>query len=90
MIEQQEVMIPAAVGGRACAYLVQTANRFASTITLKQGELWADAKSLMGLRSLGMREGAAMVSAEGEDARNAIAALSRLLENGFAGAQGIR
>ena len=87
MIEQKEVVVPGSVGSRAAAYLVQTANRYVSAITLQQDDYCADAKSFMGLRCLGMQEGRVMISAEGEDAQNAIGALARLLENGFSGSQ---
>lgn len=61
---------------------VQEAGRFASTIWIEQGSKRVNAKSLMGVLSLRIRAGDEFqLVAQGEDERQAIAALQSLLRN---------
>ncbi len=67
---------------RPIAMLVQTANQFASKIYLEMNEKHVNAKSIMGMMSLGMLNGTKIVlDAEGEDEAEAIAALEAILTN---------
>ena len=61
--------------------LVNTANKFASEISLEYKEKRVNLKSIMGVMSLGVSQGAEVkVSATGEDAEAVIKALTETLE----------
>ncbi len=63
------------------AYCVQTACRFTSRIHLTDGTRRINAKSIMGMMSLGIAMGdAIVVEAEGEDEEAAAAAMKEILE----------
>ncbi len=69
---------------RAAAELVKVANKFKSHITIHHGIQNVNAKSLMGLMTLAAAKGTEIeFVADGEDAKDAIAALRKLLENKF-------
>jgi len=69
---------------RPASVLVQTAARFQSKIHAQYGEKTANAKSLLGVLKLGATVGATIiVRAEGEDAEQAIAALTDLARRNF-------
>ena len=69
---------------RAAAELVKVANKFKSQITIHHGIQNVNAKSLMGLMTLAAAKGTEIeFAANGEDAKDAIAALRKLLENKF-------
>lgn len=74
---------------RPAALFVQTAARFASSITvrnLKEGGKTANAKSIMEVLTAGVDQGSRVeLSAEGNDAEDAIRALRHLLEEGLRG-----
>ena len=60
--------------------LVQTASKFASDITLEYKGKSVNLKSIMGVMSLGVGQGAdVVISAEGADADDAIAAISETM-----------
>ena len=62
------------------AMLVQTASKFKSHISLVKDEKTANAKSVMGIISLNMQEGQTIkITAEGEDAHEAVPELERLI-----------
>ncbi len=62
-------------------YFVQKANEFESRIWLESGNRKMNAKSLLGIMSLGIVTGATVVlSAEGADAQAAVTALELLLQ----------
>jgi len=69
---------------RASAKLVQTANRFRSEVFIsKEGEE-VNGKSIMGILMLAAAVGAKIeVRVSGEDAEDAFAALSQLIEDKF-------
>ena len=65
---------------RPATVLVNTASKFASEITLTHGDKKVNLKSIMGVMSLGVQQGAEIViSAEGADATDAIAALTETI-----------
>jgi phosphotransferase system HPr (HPr) family protein len=64
----------------AVALLVQTASQFKSLISLKLDNKTANAKSVMGLLSLGMTDGQEVcVQAEGEDEEIAVREVGEFL-----------
>ena len=66
---------------RQATYFVQKANEFESTISLESGNRRMNAKSLLGIMSLSIVTGATvMLSAEGNDAEEALNALEALLQ----------
>jgi len=65
---------------RPAALFVQTAGRFASDIHVRTGDKTVNAKSIMGIISLGILDGQDItLTAEGEDAQQAVAELKRFL-----------
>lgn len=66
---------------RQVTYFVQKANEFKSTIWLESENRRMNAKSLLGIMSLGIVTGAEVtLSAEGPDAEEAVNALDALLQ----------
>ena len=62
-------------------YFVQKANEFVSSIWLESGNRKMNAKSLLGIMSLGIGTGAVVnLSATGTDAEAAVCALENLLQ----------
>jgi phosphocarrier protein HPr len=69
---------------RAAAKLVEAAARFQATILIKKDGETVDARSILGLMMLNVRIGTMIeVSAEGPDAREALAAVLALIEAKF-------
>ncbi len=69
---------------RAAAQLVQTANRYRSEIHVEKDGMSVNGKSIMGVLTLAAAKGSQVtVACEGEDADAAMAALAKLIENGF-------
>ena len=66
---------------KQATYFVQKANEFACDIWIESGTRKMNAKSLLGIMSLGIVTGAIVVlSADGHDAEEAVAALEALLQ----------
>ena len=62
-------------------YFVQKANEFKSSVWLESENRRMNAKSLLGIRSLGIVTGAVVtLSAEGTDAEDAVNALENMLQ----------
>jgi phosphocarrier protein HPr len=69
---------------RPAALLVQTANRFKSNIYLEKGSERVNAKSIMGIITLGATFNSSLkLIAEGEDEEEAVRALNELFERKF-------
>jgi phosphotransferase system HPr (HPr) family protein len=65
---------------KAVAVLIQKASTFRCNVWLAKGERRANAKSLLGVMSLGIDNGADLtISAEGSDEIEALAAISNYL-----------
>ena len=65
---------------RQATYFVQKANEFDSNIWLESGNRKMNAKSLLGIMSMGIITGATVtLSAAGSDAEQAVTALEELL-----------
>ena len=83
---ETSVLITNRVGlhARPARLLVQTAAQFQSQIRLQCGEKTANAKSIVGVLKLGAVMGNTLVlRAEGEDAEEAISALTDLIRRKF-------
>ena len=81
-MEKRDFTITAETGihARPATLLVQTASKFASDITLEYKGKSVNLKSIMGVMSLGVGQGAdVVISAEGADADDAIAAISETM-----------
>ena len=66
---------------KQATYFVQKANEFSSSIWVECGSRRMNAKSLLGIMSLGIVTGTSVVlSAEGADAETAVIALEALLQ----------
>ncbi len=69
---------------RPAMSFVDTASTFSATIRVHKGEQIVDGKSIMQLMMLAATQGTELeISAEGDDADNAIQALTTLVERNF-------
>lgn len=79
----KEVLVRCESGlhNRQATYFVQKANEFESSITVESENRQMNAKSLLGIMSLGIVTGATVtLLAKGEDAEAAVNALEELLQ----------
>jgi phosphotransferase system HPr (HPr) family protein len=86
MMETRELVVKNRLGlhARAAAKLVQAVEAYQADIRLVKGGEKADARSVLGLISLGCAEGAGVtVEAEGADALSAVMAVKNLFEEHF-------
>lgn len=82
----KEVIINNQVGlhARPATFFIQKANEFKSSIWIEKEERRVNAKSLLGVLSLGIVKGTPMtIIADGVDESAAIATLAELVENEF-------
>ena len=82
----REVMVKNQVGlhARPATFFIQKANEFKSSIWIEQEERSVNAKSLLGILSLGIVGGTGIkVIADGADERAAVDALVELVDSGF-------
>ena len=81
MIEKEIVVkCESGLHNRQATYFVQKANEFNCTVYLESENRRMNAKSLLGIMSLGVITGATVtLSAEGSDAEAAIGALEQML-----------
>jgi phosphocarrier protein len=85
-VVQKEFIIQNKVGlhARPAAIFVQMATNFKSKITVEKDRKEVNAKSILGVLSLGAEKGAKIfVEIEGEDEQKAMKTLSELIENKF-------
>ena len=83
----QEVTINNEVGlhARPATFFIQKANEFKSGIWVEKDERRVNAKSLLGVLSLGIVGGTTIkIIADGADEQEAVDALVKLVEPGFA------
>lgn len=79
MIEQN-VPVAASLEARPAALFVQTASKFASSIQVKIDDKVVNAKSIMGIISLGVLDGQVLtIIANGEDENQAVEELKSFL-----------
>ena len=82
----REVMVKNQVGlhARPATFFIQKANEFKSSIWIEKEERRVNAKSLLGILSLGIVGGTTIkVIADGADERAAVDALIDLVDSGF-------
>ena len=82
----QEVTINNEVGlhARPATFFIQKANEFKSGICVEKDERRVNAKSLLGVLSLGITKGTTItLLADGSDEKEAVAALSELVSGNF-------
>ena len=82
----KEVTINNQVGlhARPATFFIQKANEFKSSIWIEKDDRRVNAKSLLGVLSLGIVKGTAVnIVADGVDENEAIATLSALIDSAF-------
>ena len=80
-MQQSIVKCESGLHNRQATYFVQKANEFESSIWLESGSRRMNAKSLLGIMSLGVVTGTTVtLSASGPDAEAAVNALDELLQ----------
>ena len=82
----KEVVINNQVGlhARPATFFIQKANEFKSSIWIEKDDRRVNAKSLLGVLSLGIVKGTAVnIVADGVDESAAIATLSELIDSSF-------
>jgi len=83
---KKEFVIQNKVGlhARPAALIVQTANKFKSDITVEKDGEKVNAKSILGILSLGVEKGARIViETKGEDGKKAMYEFEGLIEDKF-------
>ncbi len=85
MVEKEVVVRNrAGIHARPAALIVQTASQFASHIEFKKDHETINAKSIMGIITLGAGYNSAItIAADGTDEQEAVASLAQLFENRF-------
>jgi len=82
----KDVMVQNQVGlhARPATFFIQKANEFKSSIWIEKEERRVNAKSLLGILSLGIVGGTSIrVIADGADEETAVSELVELVESGF-------
>ena len=82
----REIAITNQVGlyARPATFFIQKANEFKSTMTVEKEDRKVNAKSLLGVLSLGITKGTHItVTAEGPDEEEAVNALCALISSNF-------
>ena len=83
----KDVMVQNQVGlhARPATFFIQKANEFKSSIWVEKDERRVNAKSLLGVLSLGIVKGTPItIIADGSDEEEAVAALTALIASDFA------
>lgn len=83
----KEVLVTNQVGlhARPATFFIQKANEYKSTIWVEKDERKVNAKSLLGVLSLGITRGVSItVSADGLDEEQAVMSLIELISSNFA------
>ena len=77
---QKSIVIKSALDARQAAYFVQTAGKYEAEIHISVDEKKINAKSIMGMMTLGLSAGEnVVVNADGADEENAIAEIEKYL-----------
>ena len=82
----KEVLVQNQVGlhARPATFFIQKANTFKSSIWIEKEERKVNAKSLLGVLSLGIAQGMSIsISADGTDENDAVNALIELIKTGL-------
>ncbi|MBQ3023407.1 MAG: HPr family phosphocarrier protein [Clostridia bacterium] len=83
----KEIVVQNQVGlhARPATFFIQKANEFSASIWISKDERKVNAKSLLGVLSLGITRGTAVtLTADGADEEAAIEGLTNLVESNFA------
>lgn len=86
-MKSREVVITNASGlhARPATFFIQKANCYKSSIWVEKDDRKVNAKSLLGVLSLGIAKGMTVnLIAEGQDEDTALAGLAALIDSGFA------
>ena len=86
-MKSRDVVITNASGlhARPATFFIQKANTYKSTIWVEKEDRKVNAKSLLGVLSLGIAKGMTVtLIAEGPDEGDALAGLAALVDSGFA------
>ena len=87
MCVKKDVLVQNQVGlhARPATFFIQKANEFKSSIWVEKDERRENAKSLLGVLSLGIVGGTSIdIIADGSDEQEAVDSLVALVESGFA------
>ena len=87
MCVKKDVLVQNQVGlhARPATFFIQKANEFKSSIWVEKDERRVNAKSLLGVLSLGIVGGTSIdINADGSDEQEAVDSLVALVESGFA------
>lgn len=82
----REVKISNSIGlhARPATFFIQRANSFKSNIWVEKDDRKVNAKSLLGVLSLGIAKGMSInISADGADEESAVSSLCELINSGF-------
>ncbi|MBR0466979.1 MAG: HPr family phosphocarrier protein [Clostridia bacterium] len=82
----KDIAIKNTVGlhARPATFFIQKANEFSSFIWVEKDERKVNAKSLLGVLSLGIEGGTTIkIIVDGPDEKEAVEALTKLVESGF-------
>lgn len=87
MIEKvMKIQLPTGLEARPVAVLVQVASKHESTVYIQSGEKKVNAKSIMGMMSLGLDSGETVtVIADGQDEKQAVESIEEYLVSGKTG-----
>ena len=84
-IKDVEVQNQVGLHARPATFFIQKANEYKSSIWIERDERRVNAKSLLGVLSLGIVGGTTIKSiADGSDEQDAVDGLVKLVESGFA------
>ena len=84
VVKKVEIKNKLGLHARAAALLVQTVNRFSSTVTFYKDGHSTDGRSIMGVLTLAAAQGSKIqVEANGDDAERVVRAIEKLIDNRF-------
>lgn len=84
-IKEVTVLNQVGLHARPATFFIQKANEYKSLISISRDERKVNAKSLLGVLSLGITKGITVsISAEGEDEQEAVEGLVELITSNFA------
>jgi phosphocarrier protein len=83
-VKEVDVKNQVGLHARPATFFIQKANEYKSSIWVEKEERRVNAKSLLGILSLGIVKGSAIrIIADGADEQQAVEGLIKLVESGF-------
>ena len=83
-VKETEVKNEIGLHARPATFFIQKANEYKSSIWVEKEDRRVNAKSLLGVLSLGVAGGSKIrIMADGSDEQNAVEGLFRLVDTGF-------